>query len=213
MAILSADGTYVTVVKGDTLSQIAQSFVGAASKYKQLAAINGLSNPDLITIGQKISLTSASVNVDSLKAANSNKPYIKQFGLISTSDDTLYATWEWSKSKTASYKVLWTYDTGDGVWFEGSNSTINVDKDAPELSRQSTYQIPKNAKKVQFKVKPISETYTKNKKETSRWTAEWSDVKTYTDSTPLETPASVPTVEIQLSCLQICFYQEHMYVA
>ena len=197
MATISADGKYVTVVKGDTLSQIAQAFVGAASKYKQLAAINGLSNPDLITIGQKILLTADSASVDAAKAASSNKPYIKQFGLISTSDDTLYAAWEWSKSKTASYKVLWTYDTGDGVWFEGSNSTINVDKDAPELSRQSTYQIPKNAKKVRFKVKPISETYKKNGKETNRWTAEWSDVKTYTDSTPLETPSSVPTVEIK----------------
>lgn len=196
MAKISVDKRFVTVEKNDTLSEIAQDFAGGVSKVKQLAAINNIVNIDFISIGQKIYLTASDV-IANATPKSSNKPTIKQFGLISTSEDTLYATWEWTKSKTASYKVLWTYDTGNGVWFEGSNSTINVDKDAPELSRQSTYQIPKNAKRVQFKVKPISETYTKNKKETSYWTAEWSDVRTYTDSTPLETPASVPSVSIK----------------
>lgn len=195
MAKLSSDKTYVTVDPGDTLSEIARDYYGGASKYKQLAAINNISNPDLIFVGQKIMLTKSSSS--SSTKSNSNKPTIKQFGLLSTGDNTLFATWEWSKSNTAGYKVVWTYDTGDGVWLEGSNSTINVDKDIPELSRQSTYGIPANAKKVRFKVKPVSETYTKNKKETTYWTAEWSDVKTYTDSTPLAKPSSAPSVEIE----------------
>ena len=195
MAILSGDKTYVTVEKGDTLSEISRDYFGGASKYKQLAAMNNISNPDRIYVGQKIMLTSSGSS--SSTKTNSNKPTIKEFGLLSTSDDTLFAVWTWGQSNTAGYKVLWTYDTGDGVWLEGSNNTINVDADAPELSRQSTYTIPANAKKVRFKVKPISKTYTKNKKETTYWTAEWSDVKNYTDSTPLTKPSSAPTVEIE----------------
>ena len=193
-------GKYIVVVKGDTLSEIAvecKSESGGKT-YQQLAALNNIKNANRISIGQKIYLTKdgsgGSGGTTSSTTNNSNKPTINQFGLISTSEDTLFATWDWNKSNTASYKALWTYNTGDGIWFEGSNSTINVDKDAPELSRQCTYQIPKNAKQVRFKVKPISETKTKSGKETSYWTAEWSDIKTYTDSTPMEAPGSAPSV-------------------
>lgn len=199
MAILSNDGKYVTVERGDSLTQIAVDYAGGYSKYKQLAAINNISNPNLIYVGQKIYLTAdgSSSSTSTTAAANSNKPIINQFGLQSdnTSSDVLFATWTWSKSNTESYKVLWTYDTGNGIWFEGSNSTITVDEDAPEMSRQSTFSIPANARKVRVKVKPISKKKTVNDKETSYWEAQWSDVKTYTDATPLETPP-VPDVEI-----------------
>lgn len=195
MAILSSDGKYVTVQKNDTLTQIAVDYAGGYSKYKQLAAINNIPDPDLIYVGQKIYLTSSGSSSGSTSSSNSNKPTIKQFGLQSNAKDVLFATWSWDRSNTESYKVLWTYDTGSGIWFEGSNSTVTVDADAPELSRQSTYSIPSNARKVRFKVKPISKKKTTNNKETSYWEAQWSDVKTYTDATPLETPP-VPTVEI-----------------
>lgn len=199
MAKLSSDGKYVTVERGDTLTQIAVDYAGGYSKYKQLAAINNISNPDLIFVGQKIYLTnSGSSGSGSSTSANSNKPIIKQFGLQSniSDSDVLFATWDWSKSNTESYKVLWTYDTGNGVWFEGSNATNTVDADAPELSRQSTFTVPDNARRVQFKVKPISKKKTVNNKETSYWEAQWSDVKTYTNATPLETPpVPNPTIE------------------
>lgn len=201
MAKLSSDGKYVTVERGDTLSEIAQEFAGGASKYKQLAAINNISNPNRIYIGQKIYLSSTSGGsgtgtTTSTKPATSNKATIDQFGLLSNVDNTLFATWSWSRSNTESYKVLWTYDTGNGVWLVGSNSTITVDEDAPSLSRQSTYSIPSGARRVQFKVKPISEKKTQNDKETSYWTAEWSTVKTWTDNTPLETPGT-PSLVIE----------------
>ena len=199
MAKLSSDGKYVTVERGDTLSQIAVDYAGGYSKYKQLAAINNISNPDLIFVGQKIYLTSSgSSGSGSSTSANSNKPTIKQFGLQSniSDSDVLFATWDWGKSNTESYKVQWTYDTGNGVWFEGSNTTNTVDEDAPELSRQSTFTVPDNARKVRFKVKPISKKKTVNNKETSYWEAQWSDVKTYTDATPLETPP-VPNLAIE----------------
>lgn len=198
MAKLSSDGKYVTVERGDTLTQIAVDYAGGYSKYKQLAAINNISNPNLIFVGQKIYLTSSGAPSSGSSSTNSNKPTIKQFGLMSseTDSDVLFATWDWSKSNTESYKVLWTYDTGNGVWFEGSNSSITVDADAPEMARQSTFSVPQNARKVQFKVKPISKKKTTNNKETSYWEAQWSDVKTYTDATPLTTPGA-PSVVIE----------------
>lgn len=204
MAKLSSDGKYVTVEKPkngkyDTLWNIAATYLGSGTKYKQLAAINNIPNPDLIYVGQKIYLTkdgaSGSGSTSSTNT-NSNKPTIKQFGQQSNNEGVLFATWTWSKSNTESYKVLWTYDNGSGVWFEGSNSTITVDKDAPELSRVSTYSIPANARKIRFKVKPISAKKKVNDKETSYWEANWSDLKTWTDSTPLETP-DTPDVDIE----------------
>ena len=203
MAKLSADKKYVTVEWGDTLSQIAVDYAGGYSNYKKLAAINNIPNPDLIYVGQKIYLTNeagsgSGSGSGSASTSKSNKPIIKQFGLISNTDNTLFATWDWDWDYTDSYKVLWTYDTGDGVWFTGTSSSSNpVDKDDPSLSRQSTYNIPSNAKRVQFKVKPISETYkNSNDTETSRWTASWSSVETWTNKTPLTAP-SAPSVEIE----------------
>lgn len=206
MAILSADGTYVTVQYGDTLGQIAVDYAGGYSKYKQLAAINNISNPNLIHVGQIIRLSSSSGggggggggsggNTNAPTTVNSNKATIDQFGELSNVKDTLFATWSWVKDNTDGYKVLWTYDTGNGVWLVGNNSTISVDEDSPETSRQSTYAIPSGARQIQFKVKPISKSYTKNNTETKYWTAEWSTVETYTIGTPIEAPGT-PSVEI-----------------
>jgi hypothetical protein len=194
MALLSHNKEYVTVESGDSLSVIARDY-GNGKSYKQLAAINKIPNPDRIYVGQKVYLTT-DTSSSSETPSSPSKANINQFGLQSNANNTLFATWDWDRSNTESYKVLWTYDTGDGVWFTGSNSTITVDKDDPESSRQSTYSIPANAHKVRFKVKPISEKQTKNNKDTSYWEAQWSDVKTYTDGTPLETP-QIPTVVIE----------------
>ena len=196
MAVLSSDGSYVTVEKGDTLWGIARDY-GNGKTYQQLAAINDITNPDLIAIGQKIMLKASGGSSSS--SNTSNKPIIKQFGLQSDATGTsgvLFATWSWDKDKTESYKVLWTYDSGDDVWFTGNSGTISVDKDMPDAAKQSTYSIPSNAKKVRFKVKPISEKKNQNNSETSYWEAQWSDVKTYTSVAPLKVP-NVPNVEIK----------------
>lgn len=199
MAKLSKDGKFVEVEFGDTLTQIAVDYCSGYSKYKQLAAINNISNPDKIVVGQEIALTpEAAGGSGSTTPAKPviSKPTIKQFGLLSTDTSTIFATWDWPKSNTESYKVMWYYDPGNGTWFVGTNTTISVDTDEPSASRQSTYSIPANAKRIKFKVKPISE---KKKSsggaETTYWTASWSDEKIWTDSTPLEAP-STPTVEI-----------------
>lgn len=196
MATLSSDGKYVTVEKGDTLWNIAEKHLGSGVKYKQLAAINGIPNPDRIYVGQKIYLTSDGSSTTDKKSNNSNRPTVTQFGLISNVDNTLFATWSWSKDNTESYKVLWTYDTGDNVWFVGNNSTINVFEESPSYSKQSTYSIPSGAKRVKFQVRPISKKKTKNGTETSYWTAEWSTAHIYKHTIPLETP-NTPDVKIE----------------
>lgn len=199
MAILSSDGKSVTVERGDTLIGIAKKY-GNGANYKQLAAINNIPNPNLIYDGQVIKLTNTAGSggsTSSTSTANQNRPTILQFGVQSDSENTLFATWSWSKSNTASYAVLWLYDTGDGVWFVGNDSNISINENAPSVSRQSTYSIPSNANRVKFKVKPISKTYTKNDKETSYWTANWSTEKIYNVSNLPPKVPPVPTVSIK----------------
>lgn len=199
MAILSSDGKSVTVERGDTLIGIAKKY-GNGANYKQLAAINNIPNPNLIYDGQVIKLTNTAGSggsTSSTSTANQNRPTILQFGVQSDSENTLFATWSWSKSNTASYAVLWLYDTGDGVWFVGNDSNISINENAPSVSRQSTYSIPSNANRVKFKVKPISKTYTKNDKETSYWTANWSTEKIYNVSNLPPKVPPVPTVTIE----------------
>lgn len=202
MAKLSSDSKYVTVESGDTLSAIARDYAGGASNYKQLAAINNISNPNLIYVGQKIYLTkeagSSSGSASTSTSTNTNQAIITNFGLQSNVDNTLFATWSWSKvSQTESYKVIWSYNTGDGVWFTGNSTSISVDQDTESYSRQSTYSIPSNAKQVKFAVKPISKTYKKNDTETVYWTAQWSETKYWTVSNfyDLETP-DTPSIEV-----------------
>ena len=182
----------VEVQKGDTLSQIAVDY-GNGLTYKQLAGINDIPNPDLIYIGQVIELRSATTG-DNTKNSTL-KATILQFGIQSNTEDTLFATWSWNKENTENYKVQWTYDTGDEVWFIGSDSTTE--------HMQSTYSIPSNAKCVRFRVKPISKTKTSNEKETSYWTASWSSYKTHNVSdNPPKTP-DVPEVKIDQKTLTL----------
>lgn len=214
MAKPSSDGKYVIVEYGDTLSQIAEKYAGGASKYKQLAAINNISNPDRIYVGQKIMLTNTGGSTTNT-TATVKQAVVKQFGLQSDTTSTLFATWTWSKeSQTESYKVVWEYLTKDGVWFVGSNSTISVDSDNYAASRQSTYSIPDNSEQVRFKVLPVSKTIQTSSTSSSsnsgiiyidgssnssgsssssktHFTASWSPYKTYDVG---NTPPSVPPI-------------------
>lgn len=199
MATLSKDKTYVTVVKGDTLSEIAQAYgsyiagsgiYGSNGKLETLKKINDIENVNYIVVGQKIMLTGSS----SAKKNTSSTPTIKVFGVQSNSGGrTMYATWTWSKSNTENYQTIWQYDTGDGVWFNGSDSTTT--------DKQSLYTAPNNAVRVRFKVKPISKKRKVNGKETAYWTASWSTIKTYSFSanppvTPSGLSASIDGVKL-----------------
>lgn len=197
MPKLSSDGKYVTVEKGDTLWDIAKKYLGSGTKYQQLATWNNISNPDLIYVGQKVYITKPSSSTTTT-TTSSNKVTITHFGIQAKTDDTLFAGWSWSKeSQTLKYLVEWTYSTGDGIWFVGNSTENTVDKYNTALARQSLYTIPSNAKQVRFRARPVSKTYTKNKKETTYWSGAWSSYKTHTVKVEnkLDTP-DVPTVEI-----------------
>ena len=113
-------------------------------------------------------------------------------------DRTIFATWAWNKSKTDHYEVRWYYDTGDGVWFVGTDSTTT--------SKQNTYSAPDNAKRVGFKVKPVAKKIKQTVKakngskktvKVDAWRADWSTLKYYNiKNNPPSTPPA-PTVTIE----------------
>lgn len=177
-----------TVKKGDTLSSIAKKYNTTASN---IAKLNNIKNVNRIYVGQKLIISgkASTTSSSSTTKKNSNQAKIVHFGLQSDTDRTIFATWEWTKSNTDKYKAIWYYDTGDGVWFIGSESEVT--------SKQSTYNAPENANRVKFKVKPISKKHKVNKKEVSYWTAEYSAYKYYDfDDNPPKMPP-VPTVVIE----------------
>lgn len=199
MAVLSSDKTYVTVQKGDTLSSIAKNY-GNGKTYKELAQINGISNPDLIYVGQKIYLNKSGSSSNK-KTSSSNKAKITHFGLQSNADRTLFAVWEWDHTKnwkakykkstktTENYSYQWYYTTGDGVWFVGTKSSTE--------DKQCTWSIPSNAKRIRFRVKPVSKKYKKNDKDTNFFTADWTSYKYFdVDDIPPDAPGT-PNVEIE----------------
>ena len=186
---------YHIVKKGDLPSPICKKYGISLS---QLVKLNNLKKNRygnyLIYVGQKLIIsgkttTSHSTPDKKPSTTKSNCPKIIHFGLQSDTDSTVFATWEWSRSNTDKYKVIWNYHTGDGVWFIGEEKEITAE--------QSTYNAPSNAEKVRFKVKAISKKHKVNKKEVSYWTADYTDWKTYDfDNNPPKMPP-VPTVKIE----------------
>ena len=51
--------TTYTVKKGDTLGKIARATLGKASRYPEIASLNNISNPNRISIGQKLKIPKA----------------------------------------------------------------------------------------------------------------------------------------------------------
>lgn len=176
--------TNYTVVKGDTLWDIARKYNTTVDKLVQL---NGISNPDYIVIGQVLRLTSDAPS--SKSSSSTQKATIKVFGIQSNTDRTVYATWTWNKSNVEKYEVKWFYATGDGVWFVGDSSDTK--------EKQSLYTAPSNATKVKFRVKPVSTKRQVNGKETAYWTASWSTDQTYNFKDNPPSKPSVPTVKIE----------------
>lgn len=200
MAVLSQDGSFVTVEQGDTLYNIAVTHGTAVS---DLAHINHIKNANLISIGQKIFLSYAEAPAQVVD--NANRATILQFGLLSTSGNTLFATWEWKATDTGSYYVKWEYIPKDwpDTWLSGSSTSISVKEEDPDQAKQSTYTIPENAISVRFTVKPMPKTasssggviYNSGTSSSTSWAADWSTVKRYdVGSSPITPP--VPSIEI-----------------
>lgn len=191
----------VTVKQGDTLWGIARTHLGSGSKYKQLADINGIADPNRIYVGQVIKLSGSSSTASS--SSNSNQASVK-LGILSTDEKKLLATWTWGKeSQTESYKVEWTYERGDGVWMKtDQTNSIDEDDDADRkaLARTALFDIPDKAKTVRVRVLPKSKTHkvTKNGKETDTvyWTASWSSYAQYKFVEKIDAPPA-PAVSVK----------------
>lgn len=187
--------TTYRVKKGDTLSQIAQDYkfvLGSNLTNKQrvnkLVQLNHIKDPNYIVVGQVLIIDPVDIVVEEVK----NTSYmcrVNVFGLQSNTDRTVYASWVWHRSYTENYKIRWFYDTGDGKWWIGEDSTAEF--------AQSTYTAPSNAKRVKFFVKPISKKHKVNNKEVSYWKGEWSTAKYYSFSSNPPTQPTAPTVTIE----------------
>ena len=190
------------VVRGDTLWALSRKY---GTTVDAIAKLNNIKNPNLIYVGQVLTIKGGTASVDNsgnITQSTASTPTvttattthvntvatITQFGLQSNTDRTIFAVWTWNNSNTDKYIAKWWYDTGDNVWFVGSESNVT--------DKQSIYTAPTNAKSVKFQVKPVSKTYESNNKQVSYWTASWSSASTYTfDPEPLTVPG-VPAVSL-----------------
>lgn len=85
------------------------------------------------------------------------------------------------------YEVKWFYDTGQGIWFEGSSSTTE--------NRNTTYSPPANATRLKFQCKPVALNHRVNDQDVAWWTASWSIKEYDMEYSPPAKPPN-PTVEI-----------------
>lgn len=189
-----------TVVKGDTVWSLSVKYGVSVSTIMSLNNLVYSKNSNgeqivLITPGQVLKLSGTA---DKIEENTIGKPIIRSFGLQANSDNLLFAIWTWDKSNTEKYQVRWKYQTSDGTWFYGSNTSNAVDENDPEASKVSTYSIPSNAIAVSFEVLPVAK-----KKESSAagtdtayWTADWSDKKVYDCATNVIPTPSAPSVEV-----------------
>ena len=200
-----------TVVRGDTLSEIAQRY-GTTVSY--LAKLNNIRNVNLIYVGQVLKISEV-VTVTPAKpnptpapppAPSPSKPTptktspaatrvtITAFGLQANTDRTFFGTWSWSRDNTAHFEIRWFYGTGDKAKFTGNTSTVEwLDNAQP----QSLYTAPENATYVSFQVKPIAKTHKVNNSDVYYWTAQWSTEQFYymKDLPPAKPPTPTVTME------------------
>lgn len=200
-----------TVVRGDTLSEIAQRY-GTTVSY--LAKLNNIRNVNLIYVGQVLKISEV-VTVTPAKPNPTPAPpptpspsrptptktspaatrvTITAFGLQANTDRTFFGTWSWSRDNTAHFEIRWFYGTGDKAKFTGNSSTVEwLDNAQP----QSLYTAPENATYVSFQVKPIAKTHKVNNSDVYYWTAQWSTEQFYymKNLPPAKPPTPTVTME------------------
>ena len=91
---------YHTVVRGDTLSELAVKYNTTVAN---LVKLNDITDPDYIVVGQVLLISGTPTtdkDVFSDGVVRTNRVKIKEFGLQSNTDRTVYATWNWTKSNS-----------------------------------------------------------------------------------------------------------------
>lgn len=193
MAILSADKKCVTIEDGDTLTAIASTY---NTTVKKLASMNNIKDPNKIYVGQTVYLEETAAE-EAKPVVTRQQATILQFGRLSTSSNTLFATWEWKGENTGSYHVKWEYVPKDHLhtWLSGRSQAKTVNENDPDEAKQDTYSIPDNAYVIRFTVKPLPKTNSTGTSTSTSWTAAWSTYKYYyIGNLPITPP--VPSAEI-----------------
>lgn len=93
-----------------------------------------------------------------------------------------------SASTLKDYTVHWWYDSGNGVWFDGGESTVTT--------TNATYSMPANAIKVKVTVTPNAKTYTSGNSEVPYWTGTATSVEYITSTNPPD-KLSAPSVTLE----------------
>ena len=86
------------------------------------------------------------------------------------------------------YSVTWQYDTGDGIWFQGSSGDTT--------DKQATYSGPSNALRIRCLVTPVSTTHQVNGSDVAYWTGSQT-AKEYSTAGDPPAKMSAPSVEIK----------------
>lgn len=199
MAQLSSDKTYVVVEGGDTLSEIALKYLGNDNKYKLLASINGIKDPDYIYVDQKIYLTKAAylaANAKTTSTTSTYSPTITGFGQSTSDSSKLFVTWTFTKpSWTEEFVVVWRYWVRglDGSYVD--TKTVEPNADSGASSWISYFDIPDKLWKVNVTITPTSK-YKDEEKKTKYFTAGSTTSDMWSTMVTLTAPSSPPDVEV-----------------
>lgn len=129
----------------DTLETIAKQYNKTVSDLLKL-------NP---SISQTEKLKHGNVVLLSVKSPSEGTTVsITGFGIQSDTTRTLFIKWEWDTevNKTQHYKILWEYQTADGEWWIGSETTTS-----DENTKESLWTADDKAIAVRVKVQPIAQ--------------------------------------------------------
>lgn len=205
------------VKRGDTLWGIASSYKSKIAgstinaKIDTLVKVNNIKNRNLIYVGQKINFSSSggsgsgSGSSSNKSASTPQRPAIVNFGLVSSSTTgrDMYVTWEHNREHTKCYTYRWEQYLY-GMWTapNADGNTTNAD----DRFCFSEFTADKDATKVRFRVKPVSETHKvkEGDKEVDKeyWTDfQWTDVNSATYDFSKNPPLQPPTPKAEFDPL------------
>ena len=160
--------TTYKVKRGDNLTKICDGRCGkdvaasisgntVSAKIQTLKKLNNIKNINLIYTGQILKLNTSGSSSGSTTTTTKPAKAVKITGLGLQSEDKtgreLIAVWEWTKDKTAGYKIKWTYfnpQQGAG-WILGSETEVDG---YGSLYHQSSYSAPEYATKAAVQIRP-----------------------------------------------------------